>query len=231
MITATEQLNQATATEPRPLRALVRDGLPLLVIATALDFSFALFVMVIQAFLPDTIGGSDRTPGLALGLYGATRVVLQLPGGLLARRIGAARLAVLGAGLATLATLLLSVATNVPQVYLLTLLAGSGTALVWPAVYLLAGDETADQRGALLSLLTFCALAGMGAGIILGALLVDTVPTRAIIPLLAIVLASAAIGGVIAGRRIEAKQVLQRSSSRAWERGRLARPVIAVTRH
>src|SRR5688572_3349068 len=96
---ATERRTEVMGTEPSGLStedsglvALVRGALPLLTVGIALDAGFAFFVMVVQAFLPETMGTGAGAPGFALGIYGATRVALQFPGGVLARRVGPARL-------------------------------------------------------------------------------------------------------------------------------------------
>jgi MFS family permease len=181
---------------PPPLSSsLVRAGAPLLVVAAALDGSFAFFVIVIQAFLPDTLKAGAAAPGLALGIYGVTRVGIQMPGGILARRIGAWRLVRIGLLGGAAALLAMAAATTSIQVYVLTLIYGAATALAWPAVYLLAGDQTSHERGTLLGMITFCALGGMGAGLVFGALLVDAAPTRALLPAVAAALAAAGVGG------------------------------------
>src|SRR6476661_8730182 len=77
-------------------RQLLHVAVPLALAAACLDGSFGFFLIVLQAFLPDTIHASVSATGYALGLYGATRVLLQGPGGVLARRFGALRLIVLG---------------------------------------------------------------------------------------------------------------------------------------
>lgn len=196
------------------LVALVRGGLPLLLVAAVLDGSFAFFVVVVQAFLPDTLAAGAAAPGFALGIYGFTRVAVQLPGGILARRIGARRLVALGLAAGAVSVLAMAATTGAGQVYALTVSYGVGTALAWPAVYLLAGDQTRDERGALLGMVTICALAGLGTGLVLGALLVDTLPARTLLPIIAVLLAIGAAAPTIgaAGRRRTAERLLAPAS-------------------
>jgi MFS family permease len=185
--------DSAHGAQHQALAHLVRRALPLLVTAAALDGGFAFFVVVVQGFLPETLDSGPDAPAFALGIYGATRLAMQFPGGVLARRIGPARLIAAGLAVAALALMAMTAAVAAWQVYLLTAAYGAGTAVAWPAVYLLAGDETERERGTLLGLITFCALGGMGAGLVAGAMLVDLVQPRPLLILPAILLAAAAM--------------------------------------
>src|SRR5215208_7214718 len=115
------------------LIALARRALPLLGVGIALDAGFAFFVMVVQKFLPETLDAGAGAPGFALGIYGATRVALQFPGGVLARRVGPARLIAVSLAVAAVALPAMAGAGAGWQVYALTVLYGAGTALAWPA--------------------------------------------------------------------------------------------------
>lgn len=145
-----------------------------------LDACFAFFLITIQAFFPTTIHAGASGPGFALGLYGATRVLLQGPSGFLARRIGPGRQVLLGMGGGATALLVLAGADSPERAYTLVLLYGAATALAWPAIYLRAGDLV-QERGTLFGLITLCSLGGASIGLALGILVVDQLPARGLI--------------------------------------------------
>ena len=162
-------------------RELLHVAAPLALAAACLDGSFGFFLIVLQAFLPDTVHASVSATGYALGLYGATRVLLQGPGGVLARRFGASRLIVLGIVGGAGALLVLAAADTPREAYVLVVAYGTATAMSWPAIYLRAGDLVAEKRGALFSIVTLCALGGAALGLGSGAILVDRFSSRALI--------------------------------------------------
>lgn len=168
----------------RPIRyalRLVRIGSPLFVAAAALDGSFAVFLIAMQAFLPDMMQGGSGSPGYALGLYGVSRVLLQAPGGLLARRVGERRLIGVGMALGVIGLLVLSQAHSLTIAYLLVFLYGGGTALAWPAIYLRVSDLVQQGRGELFGMLTLGALSATMVGLTTAALVVDRINERALV--------------------------------------------------
>lgn len=179
-------MRQAVAEVRRPSAVrqalgLITLGAPLVLAAAALDGGFALFLMAVQAFFPDRLHAGAASPGYALALYGATRVLLQGPGGLLARRLGTRRQIVVGMAGGALALAALATATGAVAAYLLTLLYGVMTALAWPAIFLEAGDLVEDSRGELISYVTLCAMGSMVVCSGIGAFLVDYLPARLVV--------------------------------------------------
>src|SRR4051794_24359398 len=124
-------------------RQLLHVAAPLALAAACLDGSFGFFLIVLQAFLPDTIHAGVSATGYALGLYGATRVLLQGPGGVLARRFGSLRLIVVGIVGGAGALLVLSATDSPREAYVLVVAYGTATAMSWPAIYLRASDLVA----------------------------------------------------------------------------------------
>ncbi|HEU5421916.1 MAG TPA: MFS transporter [Nitrolancea sp.] len=188
----------ASAMQP-PKRA----GAPLVVAAAALDGGFALFLIAVQAFFPSVLDAGAGAPGYALGIYGATRLLLQAPGGVLARRVGTGRQIALGMGGGALALAALSLAHGALQAYLLTFVYGLMTALVWPPILLRAGDLFAEHRGELIGYVSLSSAVATVGGVAAGSFLIDYIPIRLVLGLAALWLALGALvaGALLAGQR------------------------------
>ncbi|HET7037707.1 MAG TPA: MFS transporter [Thermomicrobiaceae bacterium] len=184
---------------PPPKRA----GTPLVVAAAALDGGFALFLIAVQAFFPSVLDAGAGAPGYALGIYGTTRLLLQAPGGVLARRIGTGRQIALGMGGGALALLALSLAGSAPMAYLLTFIYGLLTALVWPPILLRAGDLFAENRGELIGYVSLSSAVATVGGLAAGSFLIDYIPIRQVVGLAALWLALGAVlaAAMLAGQR------------------------------
>jgi len=154
---------------------IVRRGLPLLLIAFAVDSAFIfVFLIALQSYLPESLHTSDAIAGVALAAFGGAKLVTQLASGFISDRLGARRALILGTGL-----LLIADASILPLAHVAPwLIVGSaaieglGSSVTWPALYS-AGDQrfALGEKGrftALLTLATGGALAvGIGGGTVL----------------------------------------------------------------
>lgn len=151
---------------------IIRRGLPLLVIAFAVDSAFIfVFLIALQSYLPESLHASSAIAGVALAAFGGAKLLTQLASGFISDRLGARRALILGTAL-----LLIADASILPLAHVAPwLIVGSaaieglGSSVTWPALYS-AGDQRFAQgeKGrftALLTLATGGALAvGIGGG-------------------------------------------------------------------
>ena len=151
---------------------IVRRGLPLLLIAFAVDSAFIfVFLIALQSYLPESLHTSDAIAGVALAAFGGAKLVTQLASGFISDRLGARRALILGTALLLIADVsILPLAHVAPWLIVgSAAIEGLGSSVTWPALYS-AGDQRFAQgeKGrftALLTLATGGALAvGIGGG-------------------------------------------------------------------
>lgn len=157
---------------------IVRRGLPLLLIAFAVDSAFIfIFLIALQSYLPESLHQSEAIAGVALAAFGAAKLLTQVASGFISDRLGARRALILGTAL-----LLIADASILPLAHLAPwLIVGSaamdglGSSVTWPALYS-AGDARfvhgeKNRFTALLTLATGGALVlGIGGGTFLNSI-------------------------------------------------------------
>jgi MFS family permease len=152
--------------------AIARRGLPLLAIGFLVDAAFLLvFLIILQTYLPESLGDSPALAGYALATFGATKLLSQLAGGVTSDRLGPRRVLIVGTAFHLVANAaILPLAHVAPSLIVgAAVLYGLGSSLTWPPVYSLAAARFPEGERARLSsaltLVTGLALfAGLGGG-------------------------------------------------------------------
>ncbi len=150
-------------------------GWPLLAIGFLTDCAFIfVFLIALQDYLPESLGGSAEIAAYALASFGLAKLLSQVAGGVLADRFGVRRTLIAGAAvlLAANTTMLVLAHVSAPLVVAVAALYGFGSAVTWPPVYSAASfrfnEGEIARFTALLSLATGAAvLVGIGAGTLL----------------------------------------------------------------
>ena len=152
-----------------------RRGLPLLLIALAVDSAFIfIFLIALQSYLPESLHQSDAIAGVALAAFGAAKLLTQVGSGFVSDRLGARRALIVGTALLLAADVSILPLAHVAAWLIVASAAveGLGSSVAWPALYS-AGDArfVAGEKGrftALLTLATGGALVlGIGGGMLL----------------------------------------------------------------
>lgn len=147
------------ARSARESAGIIRRGWPLLAIAFCVDAAFLfVFLIVLQTYLPESLGKSEAIAGYALATFGVAKLLTQLASGFVTDRVGARRAIVAGTALLVVADVsVLGLAHAAPWLIIGSgAVAGLGSSVTWPAVYA-AGDArfAADEKvrfGSLLAL-------------------------------------------------------------------------------
>ena len=142
-----------TASAKRLLTATALESLPFGVLAVAVPLYLKL------------LGHDEVLIGSFLSVLGGTAVLLILPFGILADRLGRKPMAMLGGAFAGLTFLLLPFASDVPLLFLAAVLGGLAEALVFSTLQaLLADATTAENRTTVFGISFFlgAAMAGIG---------------------------------------------------------------------
>jgi MFS family permease len=145
------------ARSARESAGIIRRGWPLLAIAFCVDAAFLfVFLIVLQTYLPESLGKSEAIAGYALATFGVAKLLTQLASGFVTDRLGARRAIVAGTLLLLIAdTSILLLAHGAPWLIIGSgAVAGLGSSVTWPAVYA-AGDArfAADEKARFGSLL------------------------------------------------------------------------------
>jgi DHA1 family multidrug resistance protein-like MFS transporter len=148
---------------------IIRRGLPLLVIAFAVDSAFIfVFLIALQSYLPESLHASDAIAGVALAAFGGAKLVTQLASGFISDRLGARRALILGTGLLVIADVsILPLAHVAPWLIVgSAAIEGLGSSVTWPALYS-AGDQrfAHGEKGRFTALLTLATGAALAVGI------------------------------------------------------------------
>ncbi len=135
---------------------------------------FTLFYAPI--FFVNQVGLSATAVGIGLGSQSISGVLGRLLGGTLADgRCGRKRTLLLAATIAAIASFVLAATINFPIFVLGNLLMGFGIGLYWPAAEAMVADLSAPaQRNEAYALNRLCDGLGLGLGVVLGGLLVNT---------------------------------------------------------
>lgn len=141
----------------RDSAGIIRRGWSLLTIAFCVDAAFLfVFLIVLQTYLPESLGKSQSIAGYALAAFGIAKLLTQLASGFVTDRLGARRAIVFGTLLLLIAdTSILPLAHVAPWLIVgASAIAGLGSSVTWPAVYA-AGDArfAANEKGRFGSLL------------------------------------------------------------------------------
>jgi MFS family permease len=134
------------------------------------------FLSLVQQYLPQALNSGAAYPGYAMASYGVAKFLWQTPAGWLADRVG--RRVTMVAGIA-MSVPVLSLMMTIPseRVFLgLSALLGVGAATMWPAFMAHVGETTPrGRRARTMSVLNIAQMAGIGAGTLVGVLMVDFV--------------------------------------------------------
>jgi MFS family permease len=144
----------------------------LLFLALASDVLFVyLYVVVLQAYLPESLHVSAAVAAYALAAYGGAKTLTQVAGGFASDRLGrgvALRLGIVCTG-AGASFIWLGAHTWPPAVVPAAAVDGLGSALLWPALYGLSATLVRPSaRGSFGSALTLFEAAAIGIGLALG---------------------------------------------------------------
>ncbi|MDP9237992.1 MAG: MFS transporter [Chloroflexota bacterium] len=143
----------------------LRRGWALLAIAFLVDAAFLfVFLIVLQTYLPESLGKSDAIAGYALAAFGGAKLMTQLASGFVSDRLGARRAVIGGIALLLVADVsMLPLAHIAPWLIIgAAAVEGLGSSVTWPAVYASAdGRFAAGQKGRFTALLTLASGAAL----------------------------------------------------------------------
>ena len=146
---------------------------PLALMTGASQLAFALLnIYALPIYLGDNLHLSGRALGLASATFLAVETVLKIPMGRLSDRYGRKLFIVLGPLLISLnPTLVASLPKRLWMlVFPLRAMDGVGAAALWPPLFAVVGDLTADRRrAAAMSVMNTVYVTAVGAGVALGA--------------------------------------------------------------
>ena len=146
---------------------------PLALMTGASQLAFALLnIYALPIYLGDSLHLSGRALGLTSATFLAVETVLKIPMGRLSDRYGRKLFIVLGPLLISLnPTLVASLPRRLWMlVFPLRAVDGVGAAALWPPLFAVVGDLTADRRrAAAMSVMNTVYVASVGAGVALGA--------------------------------------------------------------
>ena len=154
---------------------IVRRGLPLITIGFLADAAFIfLFLIALQAYLPESLHASPALAGYALAAFGIAKLVSQVASGVVSDRLGTRPAMIIGTALLLSAGgSMWPLAHVAPYAIVATAaLEGVGSSVLWPAIYA-AGNSRfeADERTRFTSLLTLATMGALAVGLGGGTLL------------------------------------------------------------
>lgn len=118
------------------------------------------------------MGASGIYLGLLTSLFGMTRAITSLPGGILADRLGRKKLIAGGLFVYTVVMFLFGVSTNLYHLLILRACQGAASGVVWPVAATMVADIVEPQdRGKAMGFFTMMWDAGIAVGPVLGGLL------------------------------------------------------------
>lgn len=138
---------------------------------------------IITPVMPEyarSFGLSAGAVGIVIGSYGLARFVANVPAGQLAERRGRRAALIVGTIITSVASALIAVAQNLPQLLVFRLIAGIGAATVITSGQIMVGDlSTPENRGRMMSMYQGFFLIGVGLGPTPGGILADLFGLRA----------------------------------------------------
>jgi MFS family permease len=151
---------------------IARRGLPLLAVGFLVDGAFLLvFLIILQTYLPESLGASQALAGYALAAFGGAKLLSQLAGGVTTDRLGMQRALIIGTAFHLAANAAILPLAHVAPSFIIgaAVLYGLGSSLTWPPLYSLAAvrfpeDERARFTAALTLATGLALLAGLGGG-------------------------------------------------------------------
>ncbi len=165
----------------REVTTLVRNRifLALCVLILVNQLGFGIITPVLPAYAR-SFGLDAAAVGLVIGIYGLARFVANVPAGWLAERRGRRSVLILGTAITSVASVLVALSANLPQLLAFRLLAGLGAATVLTGGQIMVGDlATAENRGRMMSTYQGFFLVGVGLGPAPGGFLADHFGIRA----------------------------------------------------
>lgn len=154
---------------------IVRRGLPLITIGFLADAAFIfLFLIALQAYLPESLHASPALAGYALAAFGIAKLVSQVASGVVSDRLGTRPAMIIGTALLLSAGGAMWPLAHVAPYAIVAaaVLEGIGSSVLWPAIYA-AGNSRfeADERTRFTSLLTLATMGALAVGLGGGTLL------------------------------------------------------------
>lgn len=133
---------------------------------------------VFQEFVPNQMGTTDAWPGYMLASYGAARFIFETPTGAISDRVERKLALLIGFVLMLPAVILMGLVREKTAYLAFAALLGCGTAFIWPAAYAISADlYPSSMRGKVAGFLNVNQFLGFGMGALIGALLVERMPT------------------------------------------------------
>lgn len=143
------------------------------------QLGFGLITPVLPAYAR-SFGLGAGGVGLIVGSYGLARFLANVPAGQLAERRGRRAVLIIGTLITSVASALIAVAQNLPQLLAFRVLAGLGAATVLTGGQIMVGDlAPPERRGRMMSTYQGFFLVGVGLGPTPGGILADTLGLRA----------------------------------------------------
>ncbi len=135
---------------------------------------FAIF----QEFVPLELEARDSWTGYLLAIYGGSRFIFEPFAGALSDRIERKLGMVLGFSLMLIGLVLMGIFWDAHAYLIFAAVFGLATAFLWPAVYAISADfYEASDRGKAVGFLNVAQLVGFGIGALIGAFVVNQLPT------------------------------------------------------
>jgi MFS family permease len=134
------------------------------------------FLSLVQQYLPQALHTGAAYPGYAMASYGVAKFVWQPGAGWVADRIGRRTTMVFGMALSMPVLALMMKVPDARAFLGLSAALGMCAATMWPAFIAYVGETTPHgKRAGTMSLLNIAQMAGIGAGTLVGVLMVDFV--------------------------------------------------------
>ena len=143
------------------------------------QLGFGIVIPVLPSFAR-SFGIGPTSVGMVVAIYGAARLVANVPAGRLSERRGRREVMILGTAITSVASLLTAFAGGLWQLLLCRALSGVGAATVLTVGQVMVSDlATSENRGRMMSTYQGFFLVGAGLGPIPGGILADAFGLRA----------------------------------------------------
>ena len=149
--------------------------------ATVLFSQIALGIVlfsIFQEFVPFKLEARDAWTGYLLAIYGGSRFIFEPFAGAISDRVERKLGMILGLILMLTGLALMGLFWNAYAYLAFSGVLGLATAFLWPAIYAISADfYSSSERGKAVGFLNSAQLIGFGFGALLGAFLVNQLPT------------------------------------------------------